>query len=85
MTATATPHDPLDVERVKKDFPILERVVRGRRLVYLDSANTSQKPRAVLDAIDRYYEQSGSHRRGTHRRRPYPRPSPPAQVFLLST
>jgi cysteine desulfurase/selenocysteine lyase len=67
VTATATPHDPLDVERVKKDFPILERVVRGRRLVYLDSANTSQKPRAVLDAIDRYYEQSNANvHRGTY-------------------
>ncbi len=67
MTATATPTDPLDVERVKKDFPILERVVRGRRLVYLDSANTSQKPRAVLDAVDRYYEQSNANvHRGTY-------------------
>ncbi len=64
MTATT---DPLDVERIKKDFPILERVVRGRRLVYLDSANTSQKPRAVLDAIDRYYEQSNANvHRGTY-------------------
>ena len=67
MTATATPADPLDVERVKKDFPILERIVRGRRLVYLDSANTSQKPRAVLDAVDRYYEQSNANvHRGTY-------------------
>ena len=67
MTATATPAEPLDVERVKKDFPILERVVRGRRLVYLDSANTSQKPRAVLDALDRYYEQSNANvHRGTY-------------------
>jgi cysteine desulfurase/selenocysteine lyase len=67
VTATATPTDPLDVERVKKDFPILERVVRGRRLVYLDSANTSQKPRAVLDAVDRYYEQSNANvHRGTY-------------------
>jgi cysteine desulfurase/selenocysteine lyase len=64
VTATT---DPLDVERVKKDFPILERVVRGRRLVYLDSANTSQKPRSVLDAIDRYYEQTNANvHRGTY-------------------
>jgi cysteine desulfurase/selenocysteine lyase len=64
VTATT---DPLDVERVKKDFPILERVVRGRRLVYLDSANTSQKPRPVLDAIDRFYEQSNANvHRGTY-------------------
>jgi cysteine desulfurase/selenocysteine lyase len=62
-----TPTDALDVERVKKDFPIFERVVRGRPLVYLDSANTSQKPRAVLDAIDRFYEQSNANvHRGTY-------------------
>jgi len=57
----------LDVGRVRKDFPILEREVRGRRLVYLDSANTSQKPRPVLDAMDRYYEQSNANvHRGTY-------------------
>jgi cysteine desulfurase / selenocysteine lyase len=57
----------LDVGRVRKDFPILEREVRGRRLVYLDSANTSQKPRPVLDAMERYYEQSNANvHRGTY-------------------
>ena len=45
----------LDVGRVKKDFPILEREVAGHRLVFLDSAASSQKPRAVLDAMDHYY------------------------------
>ena len=45
----------LDVARVKKDFPLLERVVHGKRLVYLDSASSSQKPLAVLDTMDRYY------------------------------
>ena len=45
------------VEAVRKDFPILDRLVHGdRRLVYLDSANTSQKPRAVLDALAEHYE-----------------------------
>ena len=43
------------VERVRADFPILQRRVRGRPLVYLDSAATAQKPRAVLDAVARYY------------------------------
>jgi cysteine desulfurase/selenocysteine lyase len=60
-------HDPLDVAAIKKDFPILEREVHGGRLVYLDSANTSQKPRAVLDAMQGYYEQSNANvHRGTY-------------------
>ena len=46
----------LDVTAIKADFPILGRDVNGRRLVYLDSASSSQKPRAVLDAMTRYYE-----------------------------
>jgi cysteine desulfurase/selenocysteine lyase len=44
----------LNVDAVKKDFPILERVTHGHRLVYLDSANSSQKPRAVLDAMEHF-------------------------------
>ncbi|MBV8559233.1 MAG: SufS family cysteine desulfurase [Acidimicrobiia bacterium] len=55
---------PLDVARVKKDFPIFDRVVNGHRLVYLDSASSSQKPRAVLDAMDHLYEHSYAN---THR------------------
>ncbi|HUE58431.1 MAG TPA: cysteine desulfurase [Acidimicrobiales bacterium] len=46
----------LDVERIKKDFPILDRQVHGRRLVYLDSASSSQKPASVIEAMSRYYE-----------------------------
>lgn len=45
-----------DVARVKKDFPILERTVHGKRLVYLDSASSSQKPMPVLETMQRYYE-----------------------------
>src|SRR5262245_55146777 len=49
----------LDVAALQRDFPILEREVNGKRLVYLDSAASSQKPQAVLDAMDdcyrRYY------------------------------
>jgi cysteine desulfurase/selenocysteine lyase len=58
----------LDVERVRKDFPILQQEVHGKPLVYLDSAATSQKPRAVLEALDRYYEQDNANvHRGVHR------------------
>ncbi|CAN5578154.1 cysteine desulfurase [soil metagenome] len=46
----------LDVESVRKDFPILETQAHGKPLVYLDSANTSQKPRQVVDRIVRFYE-----------------------------
>ena len=48
----------LDVARIKTDFPIMEREVHGKRLVYLDSASSSQKPNTVLDAMDRYYRNS---------------------------
>ena len=52
----------LDVESVRKDFPVLERLVHGDRpLVYLDSANTSQKPRLVIDAITDYYSQHNAN------------------------
>ena len=59
---------PLDVQRIKKDFPILQRTVRdGRPLVYLDSGATSQKPAAVLDAERSYYENSNAAvHRGAH-------------------
>jgi cysteine desulfurase/selenocysteine lyase len=57
----------LDVAKVKADFPLLQRVVHGRPIVYLDSANTSQKPQAVLDAMERYYECSNANvHRGTY-------------------
>ncbi|HET6664432.1 MAG TPA: SufS family cysteine desulfurase [Acidimicrobiales bacterium] len=48
----------LDVATIKKDFPILAREVKGRRLVYLDSAASSQKPRQVLDAMQVFQETS---------------------------
>jgi len=46
----------LDVQAIRKDFPILSREVHGKPLVYLDNAATSQKPRQVIDALVRYYE-----------------------------
>src|SRR5262249_23309508 len=45
-------------ETVRADFPILDRVVNGRPLVYLDSAASSQRPRTVIEAMTRYYEQN---------------------------
>jgi len=55
----------LDVARIRKDFPILDRRVRGGQpLAYLDSANTSQKPRQVIDALTEFYER---HNANIHR------------------
>ena len=45
----------LDVGTIKKDFPVLQRNINGKPLVYLDSANTSQKPASVMDAMEDYY------------------------------
>ena len=53
--AEQTPLPAFDVERVRADFPILQREVNGRRMVYLDSGNTSHKPRQVLDALAEHY------------------------------
>jgi len=49
---------PLDASAIRKDFPILERKIRGKPLVYLDSAASAQKPQPVLDAIDHFYRDS---------------------------
>jgi cysteine desulfurase/selenocysteine lyase len=58
----------LDVASVRAQFPILSRSVRGKPLVYLDNAATTQKPVAVLDAVRRYYETSNANvHRGVHR------------------
>lgn len=59
--------DRLDVARIRADFPILGTEARGKPLVYLDNAATSQKPRQVIDATSRYYEaQNGNIHRGVH-------------------
>ena len=46
----------MDVASCKSDFPLLDRNAHGRRLVYLDSAASSQRPKVVLDSMDDYYE-----------------------------
>ena len=57
----------LDVERLKADFPILSQKIGGNRLVYLDNAATTQKPRSVLNAIIEYYRKDNANiHRGLH-------------------
>ncbi len=57
-----------DVEEIRRDFPILERRIDGKRLVYLDNAATSQKPRRVIQALTEYYEEHNANiHRGVHR------------------
>jgi cysteine desulfurase/selenocysteine lyase len=56
-----------DVRRIREDFPILGQTVHGRPLVYLDNAATTQKPRAVLDALMAYYSHDNANvHRGIH-------------------
>ncbi|MBM7118889.1 cysteine desulfurase [Archangium primigenium] len=57
----------MDMARIRADFPILHQEVRGRPLVYLDSAATTQKPQAVIDALVRYYTHDNANvHRGVH-------------------
>lgn len=57
----------LDVERVRRDFPILDQTIHGKKLVYLDNGATSQKPRAVINAVVHYYQRDNSNiHRGVH-------------------
>jgi len=66
-TAANDARTSFDVETVRRDFPILSERVHGKRLVYLDSANTSQKPQSVLDAMDDYYRHANANiHRATH-------------------
>jgi cysteine desulfurase / selenocysteine lyase len=61
------PPAPLNVARIREDFPILRQQVRGKPLVYLDNAATSQKPQVVIDTIARFYaEENANIHRGVH-------------------
>ena len=63
----STPTDSWDVERVRRDFPVLGQQVHGYPLAYLDNAATTQKPRAVLEGLDHYYRHDNSNvHRGVH-------------------
>jgi cysteine desulfurase / selenocysteine lyase len=63
MTIQATPateevaDSTLDAAAIRRDFPILQQEINGHRLVYLDSASSSQKPEVVIDAVDTYYRE----------------------------
>jgi cysteine desulfurase / selenocysteine lyase len=66
-TASATAMAPLDITRIRDDFPILRETIRGKPLVYLDNAATAQKPLAVIDAIRDYYlHHNANVHRGVH-------------------
>ena len=57
----------LDINKIRKQFPILNRKVNGEKLTYLDNGATSQKPQSVIDAIDNYYRDENSNvHRGIH-------------------
>jgi len=57
----------LNVEKIRQDFPILKRLVHGKKLVYLDNAATTQKPKQVIDAISDYYSsQNANIHRSVH-------------------
>ncbi len=65
--AAGTTPPALDVERIRADFPVLHQEVYGKPLVYLDNAATTQKPRAVIDAVSRFYAHDNSNvHRGVH-------------------
>ena len=67
MTTLASSAVTFNVDKVRADFPILTECVHGKPLVYLDSANTSQKPEAVLRAMDDYYRHANANiHRATH-------------------
>ena len=55
------PIPPWDLEQLRRDFPILNQRMHGKPLVYLDSAATSQKPRQVIDAVTRHYEENNAN------------------------
>ena len=58
---------PLNIESLRKDFPILKQQVNGKNLVYLDNGATSQKPQVVVGALSRYYEAYNANvHRGVH-------------------
>jgi cysteine desulfurase/selenocysteine lyase len=65
--AVAAPGGAFDVEKIRRDFPTLHQKVHGKPLVYLDNAATTQKPLAVIEALENYYRHDNSNiHRGVH-------------------
>ena len=57
----------MNINQIRKEFPIFEKKINGKPLVYLDSAATSQKPKQALDAVDNYYRKHNANvHRGLH-------------------
>src|SRR5213595_187796 len=66
-TVPAPPKQIIDWQKLRADFPILHQKVHGHPLIYFDNAATTQKPRAVLDALRAYYEHDNANvHRGIH-------------------
>src|SRR5215813_7331067 len=66
-TTAKTAVNEFDVEKIRRDFPILQQSVHGKPLVYLDNAATTQKPLAVIEALEHYYRHDNSNiHRGVH-------------------
>ena len=67
MVKPETQHRAFDVKTIRQDFPVLAQKIHGKALVYLDNGATSQKPQAVIDALNRYYRAENSNiPRGVH-------------------
>lgn len=65
--STLTAHTPLDIAKIRTQFPVLNQQVNGKPLVYLDNAATNQKPKRVIDALTSYYEKDNANiHRGIH-------------------
>jgi cysteine desulfurase / selenocysteine lyase len=67
VTETTATSTAFDVRQIRREFPVLDQEVNGKPLAYLDNAATSQKPKAVLDAVERYYRLDNANvHRGIH-------------------
>lgn len=60
-TKPSHPSVDFDVQRIRADFPLLSRTVHGKPLVYFDNANTSQKPKQVIESVDRHYREHNAN------------------------